>query len=72
MSPKQLLNQIEVKFWQLAIPKIKRSNFFRKTFLIGYQGAQKYKLVSFGHQVIICLVISLFIGLSIGLFINII
>jgi hypothetical protein len=72
MSPKQILNGIEVRFWQLAIPKIKRSDLFRKTFLLGYQGAQKYKLISFGYQVILCLLASLFVGLSIGLIINII
>ncbi|MCK5346619.1 MAG: hypothetical protein KAR20_24585, partial [Candidatus Heimdallarchaeota archaeon] len=72
MSPKQIINGIELRFWQLAIPAFKKSIVFKKTFLLGYQGIQKYKIISFGYQVIICLCVSLLIGLSIGLISNII
>lgn len=72
MSPKQFINIIEVRFWQLIIPAIKKSTFFRKTFLAGYQGIQKYKITSFGYQVTICLFISVLVGLSLGLIINLI
>ncbi len=72
MSPKQILNGIEVKFWQFIIPAIKKSSTFKRTFLLGYQGVRQYRIISFGYQVIICLCISLLIGLTVGKIIKII
>jgi len=72
MSPKEIINGIEMKFWQIIIPTFKKSNFFRKSFLFGYKGVQNYKMVSFGIQILICLLISLVVGLTIGIVINII
>lgn len=67
MSPKQIINGLEIKFWQFAIPAIKKSKPLKKSFLLGYQGVQKYRVFPFPYQVGISLLISLSVGLMIGL-----